>query len=614
MSTTRGKSAWYPIIDPRFEGPGGAAIASALLGLAASGWTEAPAIDLDDPLVSSILVDHRVLALVPSSSVKPAQVEDLRVRKAELSAGQLRLEAVAVESLKLLDAAGVESLVLKGLASAELDYPNPSLRQTGDVDLLIRPEALGAARDALAQRGYTEFETEETVREKGLVMMSPKGLEVDLHTRLFKRDLDGPFDFFRDPVKLTNLPGFALSDELRLVHAAAHFMIAPPGWRRMSGLVDVTMMRRRELDFARVRSVAQDLGVQAHVATVLTMEAVLTDRGDAHRFEQWEQFDWLDRTTLLTTDRRLALEHVARMRERRGINRLRYLRTWLNPNAEQRDKFARSVRRRVSSWQESVVGNGQALPATIRVEESRVIKRGPATALAVEHAKIVAAAQVAEASSLFVVPQVLDTVDETAAGTLKMTRLQDFTSLRGIAGETEEELAWFRDAGSALRQIHRELELAPEYRVALPSELHVDGPEVWIHGDYTKANIGRCRVDGDDCLAVVDWQMTSIYGGAATVGTPFFDVAWFVSGLFMERPDRHLGSWNLAAKADAFIDGYRQRADSSAPPLRGFRSYLDLLYDVRRAELRRGSTYRRLGLGIGMLQWKKWIDQQEDLL
>jgi Uncharacterised nucleotidyltransferase len=49
--------------------------------------------------------------------------------------------------------AGVQPIVLKGWAVARL-YPEPALRPYGDLDLLIRPEQLAAAREVMSRGGY----------------------------------------------------------------------------------------------------------------------------------------------------------------------------------------------------------------------------------------------------------------------------------------------------------------------------------------------------------------------------------------------------------------------------------------------------------------------------
>ena len=47
-----------------------------------------------------------------------------------------------------------EALPMKGLDLAHRLYPSPSLRDMGDIDLLVRPSALGEADEALRRLGY----------------------------------------------------------------------------------------------------------------------------------------------------------------------------------------------------------------------------------------------------------------------------------------------------------------------------------------------------------------------------------------------------------------------------------------------------------------------------
>ena len=51
----------------------------------------------------------------------------------------VQLERVLLETVAELDALGAEFRVLKGTAVAHLDYPDPSWRGFGDIDLLVRP-------------------------------------------------------------------------------------------------------------------------------------------------------------------------------------------------------------------------------------------------------------------------------------------------------------------------------------------------------------------------------------------------------------------------------------------------------------------------------------------
>jgi Uncharacterised nucleotidyltransferase len=64
------------------------------------------------------------------------------------------LFGVVREVLQACHRQGIAVIVLKGAALAETVYPHPAVRPMGDIDLLVRPEALEATDDALTAFGY----------------------------------------------------------------------------------------------------------------------------------------------------------------------------------------------------------------------------------------------------------------------------------------------------------------------------------------------------------------------------------------------------------------------------------------------------------------------------
>jgi len=54
-----------------------------------------------------------------------------------------------------LNEAQIPSILLKGHALARTVYPDPALRQSSDIDLLVRPRDIPAAEDVLESLGYT---------------------------------------------------------------------------------------------------------------------------------------------------------------------------------------------------------------------------------------------------------------------------------------------------------------------------------------------------------------------------------------------------------------------------------------------------------------------------
>jgi len=86
-----------------------------------------------------------------------------------------------------LEDAGIAVALLKGAATAAY-YPEPELRKSGDVDLLLlEPEKYNEACSVLKQHGYTTHEEQRALHH--VVFTSGDGIEIELHTMLAE-----PFD------------------------------------------------------------------------------------------------------------------------------------------------------------------------------------------------------------------------------------------------------------------------------------------------------------------------------------------------------------------------------------------------------------------------------------
>lgn len=353
------RRALWPLVDPVLADERLADGARRILDGSRHGWDTSETIDLDTPGLGDLLTRHRLWTLLPLDAVGERHRDRLRRTQIELAAVQLRLRSAAAELLELLRDEGFDTRVLKGLATAELDYPDRTLRHTGDVDLAVRLDDLGDVRSLLTDRGYRDHPTPfSPYLLYGWTLDAPDGVEIDLHTRLFRRSPLSD-DLFADPGEaLESLPGTALPREQRLVHAAGHFMISPPGTRRMSGLLDVTrLLENPTLDLAVARRFARALGVESLVGAGIRLEAELSGRvATLAELDEWRAPDWVERSTRLVPERRLVLDHLARFREVPVGWRLRYLPTWLLPSERQRSLFARSAKRRVRTIRQRVAG------------------------------------------------------------------------------------------------------------------------------------------------------------------------------------------------------------------------------------------------------------------
>lgn len=85
-----------------------------------------------------------------------------------------------------LEKEGIPVAVLKGVAAAR-SYPEPELRKSGDIDLLVAPEHLEKACKALEGAGCRIAERQPSLHH--IVMLTRKGIEVEIHIMLAE-----PFD------------------------------------------------------------------------------------------------------------------------------------------------------------------------------------------------------------------------------------------------------------------------------------------------------------------------------------------------------------------------------------------------------------------------------------
>lgn len=108
---------------------------------------------------------------------------------ADALAGQLRLGHALGRLLRLFDREHVPVIPLKGLALAETLYPDPVLRPSRDVDLLVRPESVLAVDGLLRGLGYRRLADAHSWRfdlayDRATLYVGPGGVHVDLHWSL----------------------------------------------------------------------------------------------------------------------------------------------------------------------------------------------------------------------------------------------------------------------------------------------------------------------------------------------------------------------------------------------------------------------------------------------
>ena len=166
------------------------------------------------------------------------------------------------------DNAGVRYAVVKGFSLVPEFCPAATLRHQADIDYLIDPQSLSAARRVLLDSGY---EAQDSVSDKESIFVTPgaepsrndsqyssqAGHAVELHTDVWDNEMHGlqriPHFFSLDQARTRHWDGLtflSLSDEdtflLQVLHACHHLFTQ---WIRMSCLFEIGyFLNRRALD------------------------------------------------------------------------------------------------------------------------------------------------------------------------------------------------------------------------------------------------------------------------------------------------------------------------------------------------------------------------------
>lgn len=217
----------------------------------------------DWPTVSALVRHHRVGTLflkgVRISGLElpdPAVVRVLaRQRRREVLVGARQFAAMQ-RVVAALDAAGVPSLVLKGLPLGQRAYGSPFAKSSIDLDLLVPGDGFAAAARVLRAAGWRRTipafrETPARIRwydsvQKEHVFIG-LGSKVELHRRLLSNPFlfDPPFDSLKSRALIVGIgrerfhtPG----DSDHLLYLACHGMVHY--WRRLKWLCDFAALLR----------------------------------------------------------------------------------------------------------------------------------------------------------------------------------------------------------------------------------------------------------------------------------------------------------------------------------------------------------------------------------
>ncbi|MEA3351187.1 MAG: nucleotidyltransferase family protein [Chloroflexota bacterium] len=207
--------------------------------------------------LAPLVYTHLQAANIP---IPEAIERELRARAMQHThANRVRSRALA-QILAFFGEAGIDLLVLKGMAMAHLVYPRPGLRPMSDIDLLVSQANAERGQALLAELGFCPVNTSgpPSPHHKPILQRQVEGVNVyvELHHNLNRKLLpETGFEALR-PAAITfmieNVPAYTLSHADLLAHTYSHMVGAPFQSFRLIWIADMVSLVERfgdELDW-----------------------------------------------------------------------------------------------------------------------------------------------------------------------------------------------------------------------------------------------------------------------------------------------------------------------------------------------------------------------------
>lgn len=193
--------------------------------------------------------------------------QDQRQKSFRHHVGNLFLAGALLRILNAMRAAGIRALAYKGPAFAGLLYGDVTLREMSDLDILIEPTSIPAARNVLIELGYQPAFTLTRKQEEVRLSydceseFSDGKVLVDLHWQITPPHLAPRFSFAALWQRRRNVtigqnavPTFSAEDTALVlaVHGGKHL------WPRLSWLADFSLSLQSNLDWSTIGPRAQE--------------------------------------------------------------------------------------------------------------------------------------------------------------------------------------------------------------------------------------------------------------------------------------------------------------------------------------------------------------------
>ncbi len=212
------------------------------------------------------LVADVAVRMTGDNKPEPAMVSKMQTALRNGLFQQMRQRQILVSAVQLLRDHGIEPVLLKGFGLALL-YPNPSLRQFGDVDLFVGRDKFHEACTLLRTLpgGYNWGEEIEVGRHYNIEFG-----HCPMEVHRLSADIDDPekiavyepmeHDGLEENPRRVDLDGFAItvpSNEFQVFftffHAWNHFLTTGVGWRQVSDVALALHAYHGQLDLDKLQ-------------------------------------------------------------------------------------------------------------------------------------------------------------------------------------------------------------------------------------------------------------------------------------------------------------------------------------------------------------------------
>jgi len=225
---------------------------------------------------------------------------------------------------------------------------------------------------------------------------------------------------------------------------------------------------------------------------------------------------------------------------------------------------------------------------TVEIKKNTVIKTASPDLMRIEVEKTRRAHKIGKDCGLFYVPEVLAFDEEKGCAVFE--RLYRVVPIHDAVPWGEQYKSVAEKLGKAIAIIHNNLTLPPHMIIPLPENLQLLGNEVFLHGDLSVYNV--CIDKSSLDISILDWQMTSVFGGSATFGTRYFDLLFFIGNLYNRPTINYLLNDPVIPVTAKFLNAYFKEADVTYESHK-FSLYAENYFLLVKSWLKKNADWRR---------------------